>query len=239
MLDLPGGRLDAAPGRGKRRRYAWQHYAWRHYAWCRFAALASEPRSNGLRLQQLRARLYRWAGAFSRCWAGRLPAETLLSAVNNGVQRAMSTEGLREEDVRWVEQQGSHISALASGGINLLSRSGWVREFLEQQLGRDWQTQQSGLDAGSISKWLEEREIPAATVAEGSAAPMNLKPGEAWSCSICLAGCSDAEGAEQPICLLCDSDGNAWHVFHKACAAEWLQRSATCPLCRRQLTISP
>ena len=36
-------------------------------------------------------------------------------------------------------------------------RSGWVREFLEQQLGRDWQTQQSGLDAGRVprcSGWL-------------------------------------------------------------------------------------
>eukprot|EP00913_Durusdinium_trenchii_P022625 g21248.t1 len=169
--------------------------------------------------------------------------QNILGAVANGVQRVIhNTEGLCEEDRHWVQRQGSNISALASGGINILRQSGPLVNFLERHLGQNWQSQQSGLDVGVISKWLDERQIPADSVSPGSGCPLGLKPNESWTCSICLAGCEVAlehQGtADQEICLLCDSDGHSWHVFHKLCAKEWLQRSATCPLCRRDLHIS-
>lgn len=173
---------------------------------------------------------------------------TVVGAVNNGVQRVIhNTQGLSEEDRMWIQQQGNQMTIIASGGINILRHAGPLAVFLEQHLGRNWQQQQSGLDEGTISRWLDERQIPIDSVLPNSGCPLGLKPNETWSCSICLTGCTeDAPGnggsesaqTDQEICLLCDSDGHTWHVFHKSCAKEWLQRSATCPLCRRNLHIT-
>eukprot|EP00439_Symbiodinium_sp_Y106_P048109 s175_g6.t1 len=173
--------------------------------------------------------------------------QSFLGAVASGVERAVQrTEGLSDADRQWVQRQGSRVTALASGGFDLLRNTGPLRDFLEQHLGRDWHTQQSGLDPGAVDRWVDEREIPPESVLPGSGQPLGLKEGEVWQCPICLTGCESSncgssDGASDQgrrICLLCDSDGNAWHVFHKTCAKEWLQRSATCPLCRKELTIA-
>mmetsp|Transcript_4123 Transcript_4123/g.7560 ORF Transcript_4123/g.7560 Transcript_4123/m.7560 type:complete len:263 (+) Transcript_4123:40-828(+) len=173
--------------------------------------------------------------------------QSVLGAVASGVDRAVrQTQGLSDADREWVQRQGSRMTELATGGFNLLRNAGPLRGFLEQHLGQDWQSQRSGLDTGVVAKWLDEREIPADSVLPNSGAPLGLREGEAWQCPICFSGCEvGADAAHngspdegQRICLLCDSDGSAWHVFHKSCALEWLQRSATCPLCRKQLCIS-
>lgn len=174
---------------------------------------------------------------------------SVVGAVNNGVQRVIqNTQGLSEEDRQWIQNRGNQMTAMASGGINILRQAGPLANFLERHLGRNWQSQQSGLDGDIISRWLDERQIPADSVLPGSGCPLGLKDNETWTCSICLTGCTDGpsnsggeeskQPSDQEICLLCDSDGHTWHVFHKRCAKEWLSRSATCPLCRRSLHIT-
>lgn len=164
---------------------------------------------------------------------------TLIGAFENGVRNvAENTRGLSDDDRRWVQQQGSNLTALAAGGISLLQNAGPMVAFFEQQLGRHWQNQNSGLDEASIQRWVDEREIPAATVEAGGEAPLNLQPGEVWKCPICFSGC-DGESEDAGLCLLCDSDGSCWHVFHKKCAAQWLKHSASCPICRRGVIIRP
>ena len=46
---------------------------------------------------------------------------SVLGAVQHGVRRALSAEGLSAEDRQWVERQGANIEQLATGGVNLLS----------------------------------------------------------------------------------------------------------------------
>jgi len=182
---------------------------------------------------------------------GRSPLEqlgqNLLGAMDSGIQNAVrQTQGLSEEDRQWVQQQGATLRVFASGGLNFLQNAGPLADFLNNNLGRNWQEQQSGLSEAAIQKWVDEREIPAESVAPGGEAPLGLQEGQEWTCPICM-GAADSgptaatqDGTEtngSSLCLVCDSDGSAWHVFHKECACQWLIRSATCPICRRGLNV--
>lgn len=188
---------------------------------------------------------------------GRSPLEqlgqNLLGAMESGIQNAVrQTQGLSEEDRQWVQQQGATLRVFASGGLTILQNAGPLADFLNNNLGRNWQEQQSGLSETAIQKWVDEREIPAESVAPGGEAPLGLQEGQVWTCPICM-GAADAgptaaaasaaaeDGTEtntsSSLCLVCDGDGSAWHVFHKECACQWLVRSATCPICRRDLNV--
>eukprot|EP00930_Biecheleria_cincta_P004038 TRINITY_DN104942_c0_g1_i1.p1 TRINITY_DN104942_c0_g1~~TRINITY_DN104942_c0_g1_i1.p1 ORF type:complete len:310 (+),score=50.30 TRINITY_DN104942_c0_g1_i1:47-976(+) len=196
---------------------------------------------------------------------GRSPLDqfghNLLGAMETGIQNAVQqTQGLCEEDRQWVHQQGSALRELASGGLNFLQNAGPLAEFLNSNLGRNWQEQQSGLSEAAIRMWVDQREIPTEAVAPGGEAPLGLQHGHVWTCPICMGAAeagptaADAEtgngtdrtfssadatetNVSSGLCLVCDSDGSAWHVFHKECACQWLMRSATCPICRRELNI--
>lgn len=62
---------------------------------------------------------------------------SVLGAVASGVERALHrTEGLSEEDRHWVQRQGSNISQLATGGVNLLSSSARCVYRARRDLGR-------------------------------------------------------------------------------------------------------
>jgi len=73
----------------------------------------------------------------------------------------------------------------------------------------------TGLDAGALA---EMEEVPFDPAEEVHA--------RCSSCAVCL---SDFEAGEACRKLMCR------HVFHKACADEWLQIRARCPLCNRQV----
>ncbi|KAG2665385.1 hypothetical protein I3760_15G006200 [Carya illinoinensis] len=52
---------------------------------------------------------------------------------------------------------------------------------------------------------------------------------ELGMCSICLEEFASSNGAEELLRMDCS------HVYHRACILPWLQKSNTCPACRRQV----